>query len=121
LHSENICVSLVIESTQLFVLSTSREGGNMFFKLFRRKKVQKRQPGELRRGLWLVLTESTGFEKEGYRHKCGTVIQSVSLPVSIRNSNMAGKNQRPMEIPFCPKCEHTPTGVTLDGGLLYVV
>ena len=71
----------------------------------------KRQAGQIKDGKWLVLTESTGKEGTGYKHKCGTGIMGASVAHPIWDGPFAcsGSGQVHTEtVPFCPKCEIKP-------------
>ncbi|MBA7674319.1 hypothetical protein ES703_82529 [subsurface metagenome] len=72
---------------------------------------EKRQGGQIKDGKWLVLTESTGKEGKGYKHKCGTEIKgaSVAHPIWDGPFAMSGSGQVHTEtVPYCPKCETEP-------------
>lgn len=76
---------------------------------------EKRQGGAIikedGKRIWLVLSESTGKEGVGYKHKCGTEITGVSVyhPIWDGPFPMSGGGEVHVEIvPFCPKCETKP-------------
>lgn len=80
---------------------------------------EKRRSGQIKAGKWLVLTESTGKEGEGYKHKCGTEIKGarVAHPIHDGPFPLSGSGRCHYEtVPFCPKCETEPSfhGVPID-------
>ncbi|MBA7558665.1 hypothetical protein ES708_00271 [subsurface metagenome] len=61
--------------------------------------------------IWLVLSESTGKEGKGYKHKCGTEIMGarVAHPIWDGPFPCSGSGQCSYEtVPYCPKCETEP-------------
>lgn len=80
---------------------------------------QRRQGGQIKDGKWLVLTESTGEEGKGYKHKCGETIMAaqVAHPIWDGPFPMSGSGQCHYEtVPYCPKCETKPSfhGAPID-------
>lgn len=80
---------------------------------------QKRQGGQIKDGKWLVLTESTGKEGEGYKHKCGETIMSARVHHPIWDGPFkcsGGGEVKVEEVPYCPKCETKPNpyGAPID-------
>ena len=72
---------------------------------------EKRDAGQFKDGVWLVLAESTGKEGVGYVHGCGTKIrgQSVSHPIWDGPGPCSGGGScQEVAVPYCPKCETTP-------------
>ncbi len=71
----------------------------------------KRQSGQVKDKKWLVLTESTGKEKVGFRHRCGVEIQGrkVAHPIHDGPFPLSGGGRVHYEtVPFCPECETEP-------------
>ncbi len=69
--------------------------------------------------IWLVLSESTGKEGVGFKHKCGTEIQGKQVSHSIHDGPFAlsGSGRvRTETVPFCLKCETEPNsyGAPID-------
>ena len=61
--------------------------------------------------IWLVLSESTGKEGVGFKHKCGTEIQGarVAHPIHDGPFPLSGSGRCHYEtVPFCPNCETEP-------------
>ena len=87
---------------------------------------EKRQSGQIiddvkKKGhkIWLVLSESTGKEGDGFEHGCGTRIQGRRVAHSIHDGPfpLSGGGQVYYEtIPFCPECEVEPNfhGAPID-------
>lgn len=84
---------------------------------------EKRQGGQITevkgKKIWLVLTESTGVEGKGYKHKCGTAIMGAKVAHPIWDGPFAcsGSGQCHYEtVPYCPKCEVEPNfhGAPID-------
>ncbi len=87
---------------------------------------EKRQAGQIiddkkQKGhkIWLVLSESTGKERVGFKHKCGTAIQGklVTHPIHDGPFALSGSGQvRSETVPFCPDCEMEPNsrGAPID-------
>lgn len=75
---------------------------------------RKRYPGELTdKRLWLVLTESKGKEGVGFTHICGTVIEGVTVYLTVRDGlfPLSGSGDVKREVvPYCPNCEYEPQG-----------
>ncbi len=88
--------------------------------------MEKRQAGQIiddvkREGkkIWLVLSESTGEEGVGFKHKCGAEIQGkrVTHPIWDGPFPLSGSGRVHTEtIPFCPQCELEPnsSGAPID-------
>jgi len=60
---------------------------------------------------WLVLTESTGKEGVGFKHKCGTEIAGATIAHPIWDGPFAcsgGGHCQYETVPYCPKCETKP-------------
>jgi len=77
---------------------------------------EKRQGGQITekdgKKIWLVLSESTGKEGKGYKHKCGTEIlgASVAHPIWDGPFPCSGSGRCHYEtVPYCPKCEIQPS------------
>ncbi len=69
--------------------------------------------------IWLVLSESTGKEGVGFKHKCGAEIQGKQVSHSIHDGPfpLSGSGQvRTETVPFCPNCELEPNqyGAPID-------
>lgn len=80
---------------------------------------EKRQGGQIKDGKWLVLTESTGKEGVGFKHKCGTEITGAKVyhPIWDGPFAMSGSGGVHTEMaPYCPKCETEPnsSGAPID-------
>ena len=76
----------------------------------------KKKPGHK---IWLVLSESTGKEGVGFKHKCGTEIQGKqqTRPIWDGPFAMSGSGRVHTEtVPFCPECETEPgsSGAPID-------
>lgn len=69
--------------------------------------------------IWLVLSESTGKEGVGFKHKCGAEIQGATVyhPIWDGPFAMSGSGRVHKEtVPFCPECEMPPNehGAPID-------
>lgn len=74
----------------------------------------KRGPGSVTRDQkWIVLTESTRKEGEGFIHQCGAELQGKTVAFTVRDGYfpLSGSGEvRTYSVPFCPTCEKEPSG-----------
>lgn len=84
---------------------------------------EKRQGGQITekdgKKIWLVLSEGTGKEGVGFKHKCGEEIMGakVAHPIWDGPFPRSGSGQCHYEtVPYCPKCEMEPSfhGAPID-------
>ncbi|NIT04558.1 hypothetical protein GTO10_06730 [Candidatus Saccharibacteria bacterium] len=87
--------------------------------------MEKRHGGRLtEERQWVVLTESTRSDNDGWVHSCGEMILKTTVYLSHRipQSRIAGDGRvRNVTVPYCPDCELAPTrGVFYDDGRWWI-